>query len=78
MGVRAETLAKRAVFQYRRRDILAYASLRLYLRNQCALRDRWSRNVALGLELDKNYSNYNHIRQYKERDDQGCIDFRDL
>ena len=34
--------------------------------------------MATGLELDKGYSNYNHIRQYKEMDSQGCIEFRDL
>ena len=78
MIVRAETLARRAVFQYRRRDILAYASLRLYLRNQCAVRDRWSRNVAIDLEFDKDQSNYNHILQLKEIDEKGSIDFRDL
>lgn len=78
MKVRAETLSKRAVFQYRRRDILAYASLRLYLRNQCTVRDRWIQQIAVGLELDKDYSNYNHIRQFKEMDDKGCVEFRDL
>ena len=78
MRVRAETLSKRAVFQYRRRDILAYASLRLYLRNQCTVRDRWIQQIAVGLELDKDYSNYNHIRQFKEMDDKGRVEFRDL
>ena len=78
MSVKPETLAKRAVFQYRRRDILAYASLRLYLRNQCALRDRWSRIVATGLELDQDQPSYNHILQFKEIDAENCIEFRDL
>lgn len=78
MKMKPEILARRAVHQYRHRDILAYASLRLYLRNQCALRDRWAHETASELVLDQNQPSYNHILNFKHMGQRGCCEFRDL
>lgn len=78
MKVKPEILARRAVHQYRHRDILAYASLRLYLRNQGALRDRWAHEIASELVLDQNQPSYNHILNFKHVGKRGCCEFRDL
>ena len=78
MSMKPETFAKRAAFQYRRRDILAYASLRLYLRNQCALRDRWAEDIARELVLNQSQPSYNHVLQFKQFDESRRPEFRDL
>ena len=78
MKAKPEILAKRAVHHYRRYDTLAYVSLRLYLRNRCALRDRWSQEIASELVLDQNQPIYNHILEFKQVDQNGCYDFRDI
>ena len=78
MKAKPGILARRAVHQYRRRDILGYASLRLYLRNHCALRDRWTREIAPGLVLDRHLPSYNKIFFFKQLDRAGCPEFRDL
>ena len=77
MKAKPETLAKRAVNEYRRRDPLAYASLRLYLDNRAALRDRWSREVASDLVLNQGSPSYNRIHYFKKTDKNEC-EFRDL
>ena len=78
MKAKPEILALRAVRHYRRYDTLAYVSLRLYLRNRCALRDRWSQEIASELVLDQNQPIYNHILEFKQVDQNGCYDFRDI
>ena len=78
MKAKPEILARRAVHHYRRYDTLAYVSLRLYLRNRCALRDRWSQEIASELALDQNQPIYNHILEFKQVDHNGCYDFRDI
>ena len=78
MNVKPETLAKRAAFQYRRRDILAYASLRLYLKNECALRNRWAKEIACELVLNQSQPSYNHVLQFKQFDENRRPEFRDL
>ena len=78
MKAKPEILARRAVHHYRRYDTLAYVSLRLYLRNRCALRDRWSQEIASELVLDQNQPIYNHILEFKQVDQNGCYDFRDI
>lgn len=78
MKARPGIFARRAVHQYRRRDILAYASLRLYLRNNCALRDRWANEIARALLLDQSQPIYNHLYYFKQIDKKGCCEFRDL
>ena len=76
MKAKPEILARRAVHHYRRYDTLAYVSLRLYLSNRCALRDRWSQEIASELVLDQNQPIYNHILEFKQVDQKGCYDFR--
>ena len=78
MKAKSEILARRAVHHYRRYDTLAYVSLRLYLRNRCALRDRWSQEIASELVLNQNQPIYNHILEFKQVDQNGCYNFRDL
>ena len=78
MRAQPETLAKRAVYEYRRRDTLAYASLRLYLSNQSASRDRWAREVASDLVLDQGQPIYNRIRYFKKMGKRDNCEFRDL
>ena len=78
MNVKPETLAKRAAFQYRRRDILAYASLRLYLKNECALRNRWAKEIACEQMLNQSQPSYNHVLQFKQFDENRRPEFRDL
>ncbi len=71
-------VAKRATNQYRVRDILAYASLRLYLKNQCALRERWVHEIASELVLNQTQPGYNHVLYFKRIDKEGNCEFRDL
>ena len=78
MRAQPETLAKRAVHEYRRRDTLAYASLRLYLSNQSALRDRWARGVASDLVLAQDRPIYNCILYFKKMREEDSCEFRDL
>lgn len=78
MKIRPDILAKRAVYQYRRRDILAYASLRLYFRNRCALRNRWASVVAQELVLNQSQPSLNHVRHFKQIGQNGHPEFRDL
>lgn len=47
--MKPEILAVRAINQYRKRDVLAYISLRYYLDNICAVRDIWIKDVATHL-----------------------------
>ena len=78
MRAQPETLAKRAVHEYRRRDTLAYASLRLYLSNKSALRDRWARGIASDLVLDQGQPIYNRILYFKKTGEKDSCEFRDL
>ena len=78
MSKKPENVAKRATYQYRGRDILAYASLRLYLKNQCALRDKWVHEIASELVLNQTQPSYNHVLYFKQMDKEGGCEFRDL
>jgi hypothetical protein len=61
-----ELLAVRAVNQYRRRDILTYLGLRLYLANRCALRDRWAKDAAGHLVHSQSKPCYFEASHFKE------------
>ena len=78
MRIEPGILARRAVHQYRRRDILAYASLRLYLRSHCALQDRWVHEIAVDQIIERGQPCYNCIRQFKQIAQNGHNEFRDL
>lgn len=68
----------RSVNQYRRRDTLAYLGLRYYLDNEAARSDRWAREVATNLALTRTEVPYFHTLHFKERDDQGIVQHRDI
>lgn len=73
------TLAVRAVNQYRRRDIVSYLGLRLYLDNTCTVRDRWAREVASRLVLDDPCPRYHESFHFKEvKADTGEPEYRRL
>jgi len=78
MSKKPGNFAKRATYQYRGRDILAYASLRLYLKNQCALRDKWVHEIASEIVLNQTQPSYNRICYFKQMDKEGSCEFRDL
>lgn len=69
MGAYPETLSIRAVNQYRKRDIMGYLGLRLYLNNTCAVRDRWARDVATYLAYHSHAPLYHESWHYKEHDE---------
>lgn len=73
-----ETLAIRTINQYRKRDIIAYIGLRLYLDNRCAVRDRWAKEVATELTRDEDVCCYHTAKHYKERTKAGDFEYRDL
>lgn len=67
MGTSPEMLAVRAVNQYRRRDIIGYLGLRYYLDNVCAVRDRWSNEIATLLAQYEDNPVYHTTWHFKER-----------
>jgi hypothetical protein len=74
-----ETLAIRAVNQYRRRDVVGYLGLRLYLDNTCAVRDRWAKEVASRLVLHDPCPRYHVSLHFKElKIGTGDIEYRRL
>ncbi len=76
MKTAPETIAVKAVNQYRRRDIIGYLGLRLYLDNSCAQRNLWSHNVACRITLHSP-SLYHSSSHFKEQDaDTGDIRHR--
>ncbi len=73
------TLASRAVHQYRRRDIIAYVTLRQFLRNSATLQDIWSDQVAVDLVAERPQSHHNVVQNFKEIDESnGTPQFRIL
>ena len=76
--MRPETLAIRAVNQYRRRDILAYLGLRYYLENEAAKRDVWAKNVSIYLVNGRSAPIYFRSRHFKEISDQNSVVYRNL
>jgi hypothetical protein len=73
-----ELLAIRAVNQYRRRDVLAYLGLRLYLANRCALRDRWAQDAAIHLVHSQSKPSYFPALHFKEQLPGEPIKHRDI
>ena len=63
----ASILARRAVHQYRRRDIFSYLGLRLYLANSAAPADRWARDVAVKLVQRRSAVGYIKVEAFKEK-----------
>ncbi len=71
--MRAQTLALRAINQYRRRDTLAYVGLRYFLNNRCARRDRWANEIATHLVRTRSNAPYFGSQHFKEVDDEGEV-----
>ena len=69
-------LSVRAVNQYRRRDVLAYLSLRYYLHNSAARTDNWARQVATDLVLTRTNTPYFRAHHFKETTDAGGVEHR--
>ena len=77
-NVRPEILAKRAVNQYRRRDILPYLGLRYYLANHCTLRDRWAGDVASHLVTSRTKPIYFPALHFKEHQEGQQVEHRQM
>lgn len=77
-NIRPGILSVRAVNQYRRRDVLAYLSLRYYLNNSAARKDHWARNVATGLVLTRTNLPYFGAHHFKEVTGGGDIEHRQI
>ncbi len=75
---RPEALALRTVHQYRRRDILPYLGLRLYLNNIAARHDGWVERVCAKLLLARTNQPYLRSLHSKEVAADGTIKHREL
>ena len=75
-SARPGALAIRAANQYRRRDILPYLGLRYYLENNCARRDRWTREVASHLVVSRTEPVYLSVLHFKEHIDGKDVEHR--
>ncbi len=74
-----ETFASRAVHQYRRMDIIAYVTLRQFLRNTAAAQDIWSDEIAVDLVTERPNSHHRVVQNFKEINDRnGTPQFRSL
>ena len=69
-------LSVRAVNQYRRRDVIAYLSLRYYLHNKAATTDQWAKHVATNLVLTRTNQPYFHSNLFKEITKEGIVEHR--
>lgn len=76
--VTPETLAVRAINQYRRRDVLAYLALRYYLDASAARSDIWSYRVATNLVLTRRNQPYLQIPHFKDVKPEGKIEYRSI
>lgn len=70
--------AKRAVHEYRRRDVVPYLALRYYLESTSARRDDWAIEAASDLVLRRRKHVYYESKHFKGRDEAGVIQHRVL
>ena len=73
-----ESIAVRVVNEYRRRDLIGYLGLRLYLETTAARRDRWAEKVCVRSALSEAAPQYHEVRQFKSRLASGEIEYRKL
>ncbi len=71
-------LSVRSVNEYRRRDTLAYLTLRYYLDNKAARSNRWAREVATDLVLSRTQSPYYRALHFKETSEEGAVEHRSI
>lgn len=70
-------IALKSLNQYRKRDILAYLSLRYYLEPKSSQSDYWAHEVAIKLALKKNSSKLLKVKHFKGLS-EGKLQFRDI
>ncbi|WP_353196730.1 RNA-directed DNA polymerase [Parapedobacter defluvii] len=75
---RPEDIAIRTVNQYRRRDILAYLSVRYYVENIAARTDYWANNTAVDLVLTNDQNSYCKTYHFKELTEEGSFTHREI
>lgn len=76
--MRAGVLARRALNQYRRRDVFPYLSLRYYLDAVAARTDDWVRSSAVDMLLRRPQPAYLTSLHFKEVENNGAIRHRSL
>jgi hypothetical protein len=76
--MRPETLALRAVNQYRTRDVIPYLGLRYYFVNLCARRDRWAEDVATHIVRTRIEPSYFKSEHFKELHKNGSAVHREI
>ncbi|MBW1294042.1 RNA-directed DNA polymerase [Aquimarina litoralis] len=70
-------IALKSLNQYRKRDIIAYLSLRYYLASKSSQTDLWANEVAVKLALKKQSSRLLKIKHFKSFN-EGRIEYRDI
>lgn len=76
--MRPSAISIRSVNRSRRRDVLAYLGLRYYLHSVATLTERWAQDVAVKLVLDRSNHPYLRAHHFKEINENGQIQHRDL
>jgi hypothetical protein len=77
MEINPQNIAIKTLNQYRKRDIIAYLSLRYYLDSKCSRTDLWASEVAVKLALKNNTMNFLKTRHFKGvRENE--LKFRDI
>ena len=71
--MRPESLAIKAINQYRKRDIISYLGLRYYLMNSSARRNRWINEVSTELTQHKPTPAYFKTSHFKKTDENGNV-----
>jgi len=73
----SNNIALKSLNQYRKRDIIAYLSLRYYLDSKSSRTDLWAKEVATNLTIKNTASNFFKIKHFKGVVN-GEIKFRDI
>lgn len=63
--MKSEHLAIKSINNYRKRDIIAYLSLRYYLDTTVSKTDVWAKEVAVGLSIKNNKLNFLKTKHFK-------------
>lgn len=61
----SNNIALKSLNQYRKRDIIAYLSLRYYLDSKSSRTDLWAKEVAVDITLKNKHSNFLKIKHFK-------------
>ncbi|WP_373941033.1 RNA-directed DNA polymerase [Polaribacter sejongensis] len=63
--MKSETIATKAINNYRKRDIIAYLPLRYYLDTTVSKTDVWAKEVAVNLSIKNEKPNFLKTKQFK-------------